>query len=86
MVGFAVGVGSCNQVLFTDVVENLPRFAMLKAIGYSNGFLFRVVAQEAGWLSLLGLGPGLLASLTGSFYIERLTNVMFRLTLPPAPP
>jgi putative ABC transport system permease protein len=72
--GFVIGVIICYQLLFTDVVDHLPQFARLKAMGYTNGYLIAVVLQEALLLSCMGflLGLGLtqvlytvLAGMTG---------------------
>ncbi|MBI1346278.1 FtsX-like permease family protein [bacterium] len=57
-VGFLVGFAIVYQVLFTDVSNNLPQFATLKAIGYSDGYLQQVVLQEAIILSIFGFLPG----------------------------
>ncbi len=81
LVGFAVGVITCNQILFSDVIENLPQLATLKAIGYTNRFLFRLVAQEGLWLGVLGFCPGLAVSLAATYGLEAITGVVMRLTL-----
>jgi len=60
--GFVVGVVICYQILSTDVADHLPEYATLKAIGYPDRYLTRVVLQEALILSLLGFVPGLIAS------------------------
>ena len=57
-VGFLVGFAIVYQVLFTDVSNHLPQYATLKAIGYSDGYLRRVVMEESLILSLLGYLPG----------------------------
>ena len=62
VLGFVVGVVICYQILYMDVMDHLPQFATLKAIGYRDGFLRRVVLQEALILSLAGFLPGLIAA------------------------
>jgi putative ABC transport system permease protein len=62
VMGFAVGVIICYQILSSDISDHLPEFATLKAIGYSNTFLTGVVLQEALFLAVLGFIPGLLIS------------------------
>jgi putative ABC transport system permease protein len=57
--GFVVGIVICYQILYTDIVDHLPQFATLKAIGYRNRFVRRVVLHEALLLSFLGHVPGL---------------------------
>jgi len=57
VVGFFVGFAIVYQVLFSDVNNHLPQYATLKAIGYTDGYLRRVVLEEAVILSLLGYFP-----------------------------
>ena len=60
--GMLVGVIICYQVLYTEVLDHLPEFATLKAMGYSNRFLESVVLGEAVILSLLAVIPALVFS------------------------
>jgi putative ABC transport system permease protein len=80
-VGFLVGFAIVYQVLFTDVSNHLPQYATLKAIGYSDGQLNRVVLGESLILSMLGYAPG--AVLAGALYAfaVKVTNLPMRLTL-----
>jgi putative ABC transport system permease protein len=57
--GFIVGMVICYQILSSDIADHLAEFATLKAIGYPNGYLTRVVLQEGLWLALLGFVPAL---------------------------
>jgi putative ABC transport system permease protein len=61
-IGFVIGVMICYQILYTDVVDHLPQFATLKAMGYSNDFLINVVLKQATYLALIGFTPGLVTS------------------------
>ena len=63
MVGLVVGAIVVYQILFADVCDHAAEYATLKAIGYSNGFLSRVVLQQALALAVLGFVPGLLISM-----------------------
>lgn len=63
VMGFVVGTAICYQVLFSEVSDRLSEFATLKAIGYTNAWLFRVVVIEAVILALLGYVAGLLLGL-----------------------
>jgi putative ABC transport system permease protein len=62
VIGFAVGVAICYQILSADVTRHLPEYATLKAIGYQNRSLTGVVLEEAMLLSVLGFFPGLAVS------------------------
>lgn len=57
--GMLVGVIICYQVLYTEVLDHMPEFATLKAMGYSNRFLESVVLSEAVILSTLSVIPAL---------------------------
>ncbi len=63
LIGLTVGGIIVYQILFADVSDHLQEYATLKAMGYTNGFLFKVVLQEAVILAVLGFLPGLGVSL-----------------------
>ncbi|HSD11641.1 MAG TPA: ABC transporter permease DevC [Candidatus Binatia bacterium] len=58
VMGLVVGGIIVYQILFADVSDHLAEYATLKAMGYSNGYLFSVVLQEAVILAVLGFLPG----------------------------
>jgi putative ABC transport system permease protein len=60
LMGLVVGTVIVYQILYTDVSDHLKEYATLKAMGYPDLFLFRVVLEEAIILSILGFIPGLL--------------------------
>ena len=58
VMGFIVGSVICYQVLFSDISDRLGEFATLKAMGYSNFRLFRVVVTQGVYLVLfLDISP-----------------------------
>jgi putative ABC transport system permease protein len=57
-VGFFVGFVVVYQILYTEVTNHLPQYATLKAMGFSDRYLLRVVFSQAMMLSLLGYFPG----------------------------
>lgn len=59
-VGVALFVGTAivYQVLSADVASLMPEYATLKAMGYANTYLMKVILQQAVMLSLLGFLPG----------------------------
>ena len=63
IIGLMVGSIIVYQILFADVSEHLQEYATLKAMGYTNAYLFGVVLQEAVILAVLGFLPGLLVCL-----------------------
>lgn len=77
IMGFVVGAIIVYQILFADVSDHLAEYATLKAMGYSNRYLFGVVFQEALILSVLGFLPGLAICV----YLYRLTGEATRLPM-----
>ena len=80
--GFVIGVIICYQVLYTDVVDHLPQFATLKAIGYNNGFMLRLILVQALFLACLGFVPGLLIAAGCYVLLAKWTGLLIFLTLP----
>ncbi|MBE9063178.1 FtsX-like permease family protein [cf. Phormidesmis sp. LEGE 11477] len=77
MVGFVVGTVIVYQVLYTDISDHLPEYATLKAMGYSDAALLRVVLLEAILLAVLGFIPGFITSLG----LYQVLTVMTRIPL-----
>jgi putative ABC transport system permease protein len=67
-VGFIVGIVIVYQILYSDVSEHLPEYATLKAMGYTDGYLLRVLIQESLLLAILGYIPSFLAA-TGLYVL-----------------
>ena len=63
IVGFFVGTIIVYQILYANVSEHLSEYATLKAMGYSNRYLFVMLMQEVLILAVLGFIPGFLFSL-----------------------
>lgn len=59
LMGLIVGMVIVYQILFSDVAGHLREYATLKAMGYADFYLQRVVLSEAFILALLGFLPGL---------------------------
>ena len=62
LLGFGIGVLICYQILYSDIMLHLKQFATLKALGFTNGFLFRVILQQALFLSIFGFTCGFIIS------------------------
>jgi putative ABC transport system permease protein len=58
IIGVVVGLIIVYQILFADVQDHLKEYATLQAMGYSPGYLRKVVLQEACILAVLGFLPG----------------------------
>lgn len=77
---FIVGIILVYQILYTDVADHWAEYATLKAMGYNNAYLLRVVLQEALILSLCGFIPGF--ALSGLLYslAGNATGLLFQMT------
>ena len=62
LMGLVVGMVIVYQILFSDIATHLKEYATLKAIGFANGYLRRVVLSAALILAVLGFLPGLALS------------------------
>ena len=62
IVGFIVGIVIVYQILYSDVSDHLPEYATLKAMGYTDNYLLRVLLQEALLLAALGYLPAFFLS------------------------
>jgi len=80
--GVLVGSVICFQILSADVSDHLKEYATLKAIGYTNGELSRVVLTQAAWLAFLAFWPALVVSLALYQVLGQITGLPLRLTLP----
>ncbi len=62
VIGLVVGCVIVYQILFSDIARHLGEYATLKAMGYSNLYLARVVMGASLILALAGYVPGWLAA------------------------
>ena len=84
VMGVIVGIIICYQILSADVTDHLPEFATLKAIGYPDSYLTRVVLQEALFISGLGYVPGFLLTLIAYNQLAVQTQLPMHMTIPRA--
>jgi putative ABC transport system permease protein len=78
--GFAVGVTICSQILYAGVMDYLPQYATLKAMGYSNAYLVGTVLNQAFSLAVLGFLPGLFVSVALYQLLAEWTGMNMQLT------
>ena len=57
-----IGTAVVYMVLANDVEKQLPEYATLKAMGYTDRYLTKLVLYQACFLSLLGFLPGYVLS------------------------
>ncbi len=78
--GVVIGVIICYQILYTNVLDHLPQFATLKAIGYPNRYLVGVVLKQALILSCSGFLSGLFTSMLFYRLLSIWSGLLMRLT------
>ena len=81
IIGLVVGTVIVYQILFSDVSDHLAEYATLRAIGYSNGYVSRVVVQQALILAVLGYLLGMLAAVQLYGVTRNATKLPMELTL-----
>lgn len=80
LLGLVVGGVIVYQILYADVIDHLPEYATLKAMGYLDRDLFAIVGQEALYLSCLGFIPGFVASLALYWVLRTGTGILVEMT------
>ncbi len=63
VVGFFIGFVVVYQILYTEVANHLPHYATLKAMGFKQSYLVRVVLSQAFIFSVIGFIPGFVLAL-----------------------
>lgn len=79
--GLVVGTMVCYQILFNEITDHLPQFATLRAMGYSDGFIRRVILEQAGLLSVAGFAVGIAAAAGIYYFVQQETALIMRITL-----
>lgn len=80
IVGFVVGMLISYQVIYTDLSDQLPQYATLKAMGYRTGYLLRVVLEQAAFNAMAGWLPAWLLSILLYHVIGRLALLPLHMT------
>ena len=62
IIGFAVGMMISYQILFSELSDQRSQYATLKAMGYRNSYLVKVVLQQAVFYALIGYVPAWILS------------------------
>lgn len=81
LVGFVVGMLIAYQIIYTDLTEQLPQFATMKAIGYRTGYLIRVVLEQAAFSALAGWIPAWLLSIVLYRVVGEVALLPLRMTV-----
>jgi putative ABC transport system permease protein len=81
LVGFVVGGIIVYQILYSDVMNSLPQYATLKAMGYRDPYVIGIVIQQAAILAVVGFVPGLLLSTGLYLMLANVTKLAVVMTL-----
>jgi putative ABC transport system permease protein len=80
LMGFAVGVIICYQILFTSIHDSMSEYATLKAMGYPNRFFVALVVRQSVYLSLIGFVPAMAVSFILFQVLESLAGLPMLIT------
>ena len=81
IVGFVVGMLISYQVTYTDLSDQLPQYATLKAMGYRSRYLLRVVLEQAAFNALAGWTPAWLLSIALYYLIGRVALLPLHMSM-----
>jgi putative ABC transport system permease protein len=72
LLGFLVGIAVAGQTFYSFIIENLPHFGALKAMGASNTLLRNMLIIQSFIVGITGFGIGLgLSALFGYAVLSR---------------
>jgi putative ABC transport system permease protein len=80
LVGFVVGSIIVYQILFSDVMNSLPQYATLKAMGYTDLYVISIVIQQSAILAVVGFIPGVLTSMGLYWMLASITKLSVFMT------
>ena len=80
LVGFVVGSIIVYQILFSDVMNSLPQYATLKAMGYTDLYAISIVIQQSAILAVVGFIPGVLTSMGLYWLLATITKLSVFMT------
>ena len=81
LVGFLVGSIIVYQILYGDVMNSLPQYATLKAMGYTDKFVILLVIQQSAILALIGFVPGIITSYGLYYLLANVTKLTIYMTV-----
>src|SRR5215813_12888565 len=67
LMGLVVGVAVVAQTIYAATVDHIREYGTLKAMGATNGYLYRVLIEQAVWSAALGYA---LAMVVAHFIVE----------------
>ena len=82
LAGLVIGIINCYQVLYNEVSDRLPQYATLKAMGFANSFLHRIILGQAVVLAVTGFVSGAAFSFFADRYIAVHSMLPVHVSLP----
>jgi putative ABC transport system permease protein len=81
LVGFIVGMLISYQIIYTDLSDQLPQYATMKAMGYATRYLVRVVLEQATLSAIAGWVPAWLIAVLLFRVIGAIALLPLRMTV-----
>ena len=81
IVGFGIGIYIVYQMLYSEISDHIPDYAILKARGYRNRYFLLVLFQESVFLSISSYIPGYLISIWLYRALANATRLPITMTL-----
>ena len=81
LMGLVVGVAVVAQTIYAATMDHIREYGTLKAMGASNGYLYRVLIEQAAWSAVLGYAFAMFAA---HFIVEASEKGGALILMPPA--
>ena len=62
LMGLVVGVAVVAQTIYAATMDHIREYGTLKAMGATNGYLYRVLIEQAAWSAVLGYSFAMFAA------------------------
>ena len=62
LMGLIVGIAVVAQTIYAATMDHIREYGTLKAMGATNGYLYRVLIEQAVWSAVLGYGFAMIAA------------------------
>ncbi|HET8676720.1 MAG TPA: ABC transporter permease, partial [Blastocatellia bacterium] len=68
VLGLIVGVVVVAQTIYAATIDHIREFGTLKAMGATNGYIYRVIIKQALISAVIGYGLGIAVSLVTVYF------------------
>lgn len=80
LAGWLIGAITCYQTLFSEIIDRLPQYATLRAMGFSDRYLQRVIYEQAALLCSGAFAAGIGAAWLIDLYVAGKTALPIEVT------